>query len=329
MKRVLILGGTNFIGRNLVEKLLEINNYEVTLFNRQCTHSDIFPNINKIKGDRETDEIRQIKNVKWNYVIDLSCYYPDSLKSVLDCLIKVDKFIFISTCSVYDHEGNQSTLKNEQSELLSCDARQRIDRNPETYGNRKAECERILKDSGLAYTILRPALVYGKYDPTDRLYYWLYQVKMNNVLLLPENGLRLFSTTYVSDLVEAIIQCLNLSKSETFNVITNPRTSIKQIIHLASQTIKTDNSIINVSADLLKREGVSQWTDMPLWINGDYFTYTDQKIKERLGIRMTQFKMSLDKTIEYFDSINWPQPKYGMTEKTRQKLIKKMKNYSQ
>lgn len=329
MKRILILGGTNFIGRNLVEKLLESNEYEITLFNRQRTYSYLFPEINKIKGDRETNEIRQITGKNWNYVIDLSCYYPNSLERVLNSIGSLEKYIFISTCSVYENENNYTILRNEQSKILTCSSEQKTDRNPETYGNRKAECEQILKKSGFPYVILRPALVYGKYDPTDRLYYWLYQIKMNNVLLLPENGERLFSTTYVSDLVSAIIQSLKSDvQSEIYNVITHPKTSIKQIIDLASQSIKNNNSIVNGSVEFLKQNGINQWTDMPLWINGDHFTYTNKKLKEDLGIKITDFKISLLKTIEYYDNLNWQEPKYGMTESKRQGLVKKIKSYA-
>ena len=180
--------------------------------------------------------------------------------------------------------------------------------------------------SGLQHVILRPALVFGKHDPTDRLYYWLYQVKMKNFLLLPENGKRIFSTTYVADLVETIILSLKSdARAETYNVISNPKTCIKQIIDLASQAIKKDGTIVNASADFLKRNDIAQWTDMPLWINGDHFTYSNQKLKKELNIEMTDFEIAIKKTIEHYNHLNWHKPKYGMTEATRQELINKLK----
>ena len=168
-----------------MERLLEMDAYEVTLFNRQRTHANLFPTVSKLKGDRETKDIQQIADRNWDVVIDLSCYYPDALNSALNAIKQVEKYIFVSTCSVYDNAHTHTRLRNEKSEILGCSAAQKVDRSPETYGNRKAECERILRDSGLPYVILRPALVYGKYDPTDRLYYWMYQVNMMDTLLLP------------------------------------------------------------------------------------------------------------------------------------------------
>ena len=170
-----------------------------------------------------------------------------------------------------------------------------------------------------------PALVFGKYDPTDRLYYWLYQVKKKNVLFLPENGERKFSTTYVYDLVETIIQSLTSDfKSEAYNVITNPNTSIKQIINHANLSFNNTHSFINGSVDFLTQNGINQWTDMPLWINGDHLTYSNQKLKEDLDINLTPFKDAIDETVEYYDSLNWLEPKYGMSENRRQELIKKI-----
>lgn len=322
MKKILILGGTNFIGRNLVERLLAMNEFDITLFNRQVTRPDLFPSVNKIKGNRETDEIDQIGQQKWDYVIDLSCYYPAALKSVIDCLPILNKYIFISTCSVYDNESGQEVLRDENSGTLACTTDQSKNRDTETYGNRKAECERILMRSGLLFVILRPALVYGKYDPTDRLYYWLYQVKKNDTLLLPENDQRLFSTTYVFDLVETVIQAIRQPEiSGVYNVITNPETSIGQIVDLSRNILKRNVSLFNAPAEFLEGNDISQWTDMPLWIHGDHFTYSNRKLKNELGLQLTDFEKSLGGTIKYYDNMEWPEPRYGISESRRQELI--------
>ena len=178
MKKVLVLGGTQFIGRNLVERLLAGGSYEVTLFNRQKTGSDLFPQLNKIKGDRETDDMAQIAGVEWDYVLDLSCYFPAELELTLQYLPKgLTRYIFVSTCSVYPTDPEHSGAVTEQEAILPCSAEERIDRSPSTYGNRKAECERVLENSAVPYAILRPGLVYGRYDHTDRFYYWLFQVR--------------------------------------------------------------------------------------------------------------------------------------------------------
>lgn len=329
MKQILILGGTNFIGRNLVEKLLELKEFELTLFNRQVTHTGLFPKLHKIKGDRNTADIDQIADKKWDYVIDLSCYFPNSLKQVLEAVKSVEKYVFVSTCSVYDNEHNQTLLRNEEADILNCNARQATDESPASYGNRKAECERILKTSGIPHVIFRPALVFGQYDPTDRMYYWLHQEKTKDLLLLPEKGKRVFSTTYVFDLVEAIIQSIKNENSKgVFNVVTHPKTSIDQITTLAGKHLNKEFSIIDAPADFLIENEISQWTDIPLWLKADYFTYSNQKMVDRLNVTPTPFEIALGETIAYYNSLNWPEPKFGMSEAKRSALINQLNSNS-
>lgn len=319
--KLLILGGTQFIGRNLVQALIESGEYAITLFNRQKTAVNLFPNVPVIKGDRETDDVQQIAAQHWDVVIDCSCYYPADLERVLDNLAsKPKQYVFISTCSVYDSE-NMEPLKDESARMLSCTTEQRSDRTNATYGNRKIACEQILKASGIPHTILRPALVYGPHDHTDRFYYWLYQVKKNNPILLPDRGERRFSISYVHDLVAIIIFSIKNVISSTYNIISQPQTSILSIIQTAQKLLNTSPTLLHAPANFLLKENVAQWTDMPLWINGDHFTYTNQKLLSALNINLSDFEASVLATIQHYDSIGWPEPKYGMTEERRQELM--------
>lgn len=328
MKSILILGGTNFIGHNLVERLLVTNTYELTLFNRQKTDPGLFrsSSIFRLLGDRETVDIKQISDKEWDFVIDLSCYYPAALNDAITALKSTSKYIFISTCSVYDNQNDLSRLRNESAAILDCSDEQKVDREPKSYGNRKAECERILKSSGIPYIILRPALVYGRYDPTDRFYYWLYQVKQQLPMLLPENGERLFSTTYVDDLVEAIILSMEKDiEDEVYNVITTPESSIRKIVDLSAKELDIDYSAVNAPVHFLSEQNVHQWVDMPLWINGDHFTYSNEKLKDELDLELTPLAEGIRESIEYFEKINWPEPQYGISESRKMELLQVLK----
>ena len=327
MEKILILGGTQFIGRTLVEQLQKLNSYDITLFNRQKTQADLFHNIKKIKGDRETNDVRQIENEDWDYVIDVSCYYPDSLVNVLESLKgSLKKYILVSTCSVYDDDNDKTPMRAETAKVLSCTKEERIDRTDASYGNRKAECERILVNSNQNnYTIFRPSLVYGPYDHTDRLYYWLYQVQTNKTVLLPDFGEKLFSITYVHDLVNAIINALTSDVSGIYNVTTALKTSIKEIVKYAEKLLDTTAKTKNAEPNFLHNNNVEQWTDMPLWLDGDHFSYDNQQLKNDFNMQLTNFERSLKDTIAYYDSLGWHKPKYGMSEKTKLALLNKLR----
>lgn len=326
MDKILILGGTNFIGRNLVDCILKFDNYDITLFNRGQTNPEIYLEINKICGDRNTSDINQISNKKWDYIIDLSCYFPDSLDNILKMIKNPPKrYIFISTCSVYDNNICQSILKDENSATLNCNAAERIDSSAATYGNRKAECERILKQSGLRYSILRPSLVYGPYDSTDRLYYWLYQIKKGNKLLIPNQGKSKFSVTYVKDLVQVILKLLNTNnESNIYNVTTYPQLSISELVNTASQILGKIATLQYADPIFLREHNISQWTDLPLWLDCDYFTFDNKKLLNELEMHMTEFSYTVSSTIAYYESLFWQEPKYGMNEHLKNELIDKL-----
>lgn len=323
MEKILVIGGTSFIGRNLVEHISKNLNYEVTLLNRGETNPNLFPELKSIYKNRYTDDLKDTIQQDWDYIIDISCYYPDSLEQICKHILpKLKRYIFISTCSVYDNANCQKPLRNEDSAILECSLEQKNNTDASTYGNRKAECERVLRNSNVSHTILRPALVYGQYDPTDRFYYWLYQSKKCNQLLLPEAGTPLLSTTYVHDLVRAIIKAIDEEEdSTTYNVITTPKTSILKIIEGSLAILDRKAEFVNADYSFLKLHKIEQWMEMPLWIHGDFFTFNNQLIKDQLNFQPTSFYKSIEESIAYFESLDWKPPSFGISEKKKEELL--------
>jgi len=196
MENLLLIGGTNFIGRNLVERLLQEKRFKTTLLNRGITNVDLFPSLDRIKGDRNTPEIKDLVQGDWDYILDISCYFPRSIQSILGAdLPNLKRYIFLSTCSVY--EMAEKPLPDERTPIKTCTPEEYDDESAQTYGKRKAACEALLEASGVNYTILRPPLVFGPYDHTDRLYYWLHQVYRYDKVVLPNNGTQTFALCYV------------------------------------------------------------------------------------------------------------------------------------
>lgn len=323
-EQVLIIGGTQFIGRNLVEQLLTLPKYEITLFNRGITNPHLFKDANSLVGDRKRKEdLHQIFAKPWDYVIDMSCYFPDELASVLEGLKgNYKNYIFTSTCSVYDMQQHKGMLRNEEAPTLPCSPLEATDASPETYGKRKAACERLLAQSHAPYTVIRPALVYGQYDPTDRLYYWIYQCKVFNQLLLPEGGIRKFSMTYVHDLIKLIVASLKENKgSGVYNCISHPTISIEEIVDDCLLAFQRRPILLNASAHFLNNREILPWFDMPLWLQSDDFTFSNQAMLQDFKIKTTSFKDGLMESLSYFKQLKYPKPTYGIDHEKRQNLL--------
>ena len=326
MDRILIIGGTNFIGRNLITKLSLNKKCDLTIFNRGITNPDLFPNIKKIIGDRNSRDVKLIHQSNWDYIIDLSCYFPQSLINILSELpLSLKKYVFISTCSVYQDE--KVTLCNENALIKDCNQDQFDDQSTKSYGNRKAECERIIQSSKVNFTILRPDVVYGKYDPTDRFYYWLHQAIKYDQILVPNNGTPLFSLTYVNDLVNTIEKTIaEKPDRDTYNITTTTQTSIGQILDITLEDIANKPEFVNANSQFLKSNKIKEWTDMPLWIDSDYSTFENKKIVDNYSLKFTDFKTSVRETIQHYSLLGWPTPNYGMGREKQISLIEKIKN---
>lgn len=324
MKQVLVLGGTNFIGYNLVQSLIKQESCQVTLFNRGVTKPDVFPQLEKIIGDRENEkDLNQIFKKRWDVIIDLSGYYPASVKQILDHVNQdLTKYIFISTCSVYDNRSYEGQFRDEKAPLLSCSSQEEKDQAVATYGRRKAACERLIEASAISSVIFRPALVFGPEDQTDRFYYWLYQMKTQQKVLIPEEGQRVFSITSVQDLVRCVVQAIDQDKIEgVFNCISYPSISILKIVTACDQVWGKQPELVSATAAFLQKRHISEWTDLPLWLHSDDFTYSNQALKAQFDFVPTRFEQRLMETIAFFEERGFDPPAVGIDDLMKQQLI--------
>ncbi len=180
--RILVLGGTVFLGRHLVEAAVRAG-HEVTLFNRGQSNPGLFPDVEQVHGDRATD-LGRLSGRRFEAVIDTSGYLPRIVREGVSALRRMtEHYTFISTISVYsdlsvigvDEEGPLLPLSEEGSEDI-----------PRDYGALKALCEEAVSDAyGSAALIIRPGLIVGPWDPTDRFTYWPYRVARGGDILAP------------------------------------------------------------------------------------------------------------------------------------------------
>lgn len=263
--RILILGGTVFLGRALVEAALA-RGHQVTLFNRGRSNPELFPNVEKLRGDREND-LSALDGRRWEAVIDTSGYLPRVVRASAEKLVgAADHYTFISTMSVYadlsepgiDEDGLLAELDDPTVEAVT----------GETYGPLKVLCERAVLDVfGERALILRPGLIVGPHDPTDRFTYWPYRVAQGGEVLAPGRPARLVQFIDVRDLAEWNIRLVEAGKSGIYNAVgPDPQPSMEELLKTCRAVANNDARFTWVSDDFLLEQGVGPWMELPLWV---------------------------------------------------------------
>jgi 2'-hydroxyisoflavone reductase len=263
--KILILGGTKFLGRHLVDAALEAR-HEVTLFNRGKTNPTLFPNVETITGDREKD-LDSLAGHEWDAVIDVAGYLPRIVRLSAEALKgRVKKYVFISSISVYSEFRKIGINEDDPVGKLEDETVEEI--TGETYGPLKALCEKtvqeIYKDRAL---IVRPGLIVGPHDPTDRFTYWPMRVKRGGDMITPDKPQTPIQIIDVRDLSEFIIKLIGNNASGIYNA-TGPDHELMmgEFLETCKQVSGSVATFHWASVDFLKEHEVAPWSDMPVWI---------------------------------------------------------------
>ena len=319
-EKVLILGGTEFVGRLLVEALRTDQTKEIYLFNRGKTNPGLFPKIKRIPGDRETDDVKKLQAHQWDYVIDFSSYFPKSLQSTIHHINKnVKKYIYISTIAVYDLKGYDPGIQiNEDYKKVTCTPEEAVDPSMKTYGNKKLACEEVLNEATwLNAIILRPSIIYGPYDPTDRFYYWLRKIKNSKEIIVPNHGEDLLTLTYADDLVAIIQQAIygDLPMG-VYNCNTHDLMTLKSMLEIMKNLLGSRCQFYGMDREELKKEGIS----FPvLYVRN--LMLSNSRIKEAAGLKFTSFEESVKRLIGFYEREGWQTCRIGMKDGLEKEII--------
>lgn len=326
MKKILVLGGTVFVGRMVTERLLASGLYDVTLFNRGKSNGDLFKNVRQIHGDRETADIHKISEEHWDCVIDFSGYYPATFEKLLGRMEgKASRYIFISTISVFDIARYSGQVIDEHCATLACSEEQRISLLPEAYGEKKAEMERLLlRRDGLDKIIFRPSFIYGRYDWTERFYYWLYRAAQSDRILLPDGGSpHTLSLTNADDLTEAILLAIEIEKHSTiYNTVSTRSTTIRELLHTAATAYGKEPEIITGTMEQVEKHSASL-PQFPLLLPFDFAVDDTLWLRDFPFTRAELVHTLLDMR-DHKAAAGWPAPKAGMPMDQERELIEKM-----
>lgn len=266
--KLLILGGTIFVGRYLVDAALA-HGHEVTLFNRGRTNPDLFPNVEKLYGDRDGN-LTALQNRRWDAVIDISGFLPRVVRASAELLAKaVDHYTFISSVMAYrdlsvsniDESAPVGTLPDETTEEIT----------DKTYGPLKALCERVIEQIFPGRSLcIRPVVVVGPHDPFDRFIYWVHRVAQGGDVLAPGNPDRCVQILDVRDLAEWLVRLVEADQTGTYNA-TGPDypLTMEQMLHECQAISGSDARFVWVSEQFLLEAGIQPGvhprSEMPLW----------------------------------------------------------------
>jgi 2'-hydroxyisoflavone reductase len=269
--RILILGGTGFIGPAQVEYALE-RGHTVTLFNRGRTNPSLFPNVEKLVGDRNAPDGYAALggNRTWDVVIDNPTTLPRWVSGAADALAKkTSHYMFVSTISVFRDYSQPGIDENGPLHVPGDPLAERMGDTADTqYGPLKVRSEMIARDRfGANVTVVRPGLIVGPGDLSDRFSYWPVRIDKGGEVLAP--GTPDDPTQYVDarDLGQWMIRLAEERVFGTFNA-TGPATptTMAQLLYGIKAVTTSDARFTWVDADFLEQQQVRGWSEMPVWL---------------------------------------------------------------
>lgn len=277
--KLLILGGTVFLGRHLVEAAL-LRGHEVTLFHRGVHEANFSATIEQLRGNRHGD-ITALRGRRWDAVIDTNGYVPSSVQASAQVLAEtVKQYIFISSISVYkdfrvvgmNEDAPVGTLTSEQvreAEQLTLPEDGVIAQAyGEMYGPLKVLCEQAASEMmpGRLLTI-RPGLIVGPYDYSDRFTYWPQRVAQGREVLAPGRPDRPIQLIDVRDLAEWIVSMGETGQIGTYNAVGPASLLTMQRMLEACKTVsESDATFTWLNDAFLLEQGVVPWSQLPLWL---------------------------------------------------------------
>lgn len=263
---VCVLGGTIFAGRHIVEAARAAG-HDVTLFNRGRTNAGLFPDVEQITGDR-TGDLAALRGRAFDAVIDTSGYVPRVVRASAELFRATPaRYVFISTVSVYPDTSIVGI--DEDTPVAVPDDPSSDELTNESYGPLKAACETALRETLAAdrTLIVRPGLIVGPHDPSDRFTYWVRRLSRGGTILAPGRPTRGVQFIDARDLAEWLVRALDAGLAGTFNAVGPEQPApMGDVIDACARAAASDAHVEWVDEAFLLAHGVAPWVDLPLWV---------------------------------------------------------------
>jgi 2'-hydroxyisoflavone reductase len=295
--RILILGGTGFIGPHQVRYALS-RGHRVTLFNRGKQKKEWPGEVEELLGDRNTGDLKALQGRVWDVCIDNPTTLPFWVRDAGRMLRgKVEQYIFISTISAY--AANDKLNADESAAVQKYSGKDAMAETDESfhahlgelYGPLKAASEKeAAKQFGKSTTVIRPGLIVGPGDQTDRFTYWPVRMARGGEVLAPGDGTDPVQFIDARDLAEWIIRMAESRSFGTLNA-SGPRETltIRQMLAESGSAVHSNAQLTWVPTPFLQEQKVEPWSDLPVWVpaQGDSAGFAQRNIKKALAAGLT------------------------------------------
>jgi 2'-hydroxyisoflavone reductase len=259
--RLLVLGGTVFLGRHVIEAAIA-RGHEVTMFNRGQTRPELFPEVERITGDRNGD-LSELRGRTWDAVFDPSAFVPRQVRSMAAALDgSVGHYTFVSSISVYPIEQQDksetaplATIADPDSEDVTAG-----------YGALKALCEAALAEALPGQVLnLRAGLLVGPHDPSNRFTYWPVRLAQGGEVLAPGDPDAPAQFIDARDVAEWVLDQAQRQVTGTVNMSGRPL-PLHQVLEACREVSGSSARLTWVDSAFLQERGVGPWLEMPLWL---------------------------------------------------------------
>jgi 2'-hydroxyisoflavone reductase len=304
--RLLVLGGTKFLGRAVVESALE-QGHEVTLFNRGETNPELFPQAEKLRGDRDGD-LGALEGGSWDAVVDPSGYLPRVVHASAELLRDaVDHYVFVSSISAYDEPF---TAGFDEAQPLKAPEYEQEDVR-EHYGALKVACEQVVAEvfPGRSAAV-RAGLIVGPHDPTDRFTYWPTRLARGGEVLAPGRRGRQWQFIDVRDLGAWIVHVAENRIAGAYTATGPvPATTAAEVLETCRAVGGSDARLTWVDQEFLLEREVGEWMELPLWLSesGEFAHMLEADVSRAVGAGLVTRPVA--ETVR--DTLHWAQTREG------------------
>ncbi|HEY2270452.1 MAG TPA: NAD-dependent epimerase/dehydratase family protein [Streptosporangiaceae bacterium] len=319
---VLILGGTRFAGRAVVDAALDRGD-TVTLFNRGQTNPGLYPQVETIIGDR-TGDLSALSARHWDAVVDVAAYDPEVVRRSVRALADAaDRYVFVSTVSVYADHGVRQV---EGAAVIPLEAGIAPD---DLYGARKAVAEAIVSEAfGDRSLIARAGLIVGPHDPTDRFAYWPRRIARGGRILAPGDPADPMQFIDVRDLGGWIIEGARRGLRGVFNLTGEPVPFGRLLEECVAATGSRDADLQWVPTARLLAAGVDPWMGVPLWLAAPgWEAANDVDVSRALaaGLRLRPLAETIRDTLAWDQARGGPAPgTEGLSAGAEERLLRRL-----